>query len=684
MDQERLARVQALLGNACLEDIWEAPSTSDASRSTVAVQNPRSDSESSGDELVTSQGRSDLEMQSNSVKQSRFSSAFPEAHATGKSSTEEDNTEQEKDLADWEKGQLQLGQLAAEDEKFVPWKAIKRYPYCFIGNTNRPKVDKKFFAGGKLTERTWDIFYLYYTEEKKDPILLVPKKQFQHFLSVINKKLNISLTIPHVGRARGFEFSFPDNGTPRPRFLGRSTNTKTMTSLTQDRAPPKEFVPKDEIPSMVSPTDESIQAFKEKIDNINEAHATKLANKAKAKVDRIAQQKEWSHATKRVQRYLGLRDQHHDYSAEIVRIREKFEAQGLQWIKLARAVENEVAKLPTSVKFDPHQPSFYPQEGSVIFICVDIEAWERDQSIITEIGISTLDTDDIRCTPPGMGGFKWNRAIRSRHFRITEHTQYENKDFVRGCADKFEAGESEFINLADAPATIASCFKYPFSNPNPDPAAANVPRSLILVGHDVDSDINYLRKMGYNVSNLRNLKEKVDTAAMYRHLRREPNPRKLSHVLSDLGLYCWNLHNAGNDAIYTLRAMIAMAITHITDKEKNKERRAKELKERLDVSSTQEARERVLELNEGWSSAGESGDGEAVLKLEDSLAIRSKNGVQSLEESRPRSQRRGSSPKKTVGRYAGETADGELTPAVEDASPIKKSKVTKTVVSEMW
>jgi len=35
---------------------------------------------------------------------------------------------------------LQLGELAPEDEIFCSWKAVKDYPFKFVGNANRSKV----------------------------------------------------------------------------------------------------------------------------------------------------------------------------------------------------------------------------------------------------------------------------------------------------------------------------------------------------------------------------------------------------------------------------------------------------------------------------------------------------------------------------------------------------------------
>jgi hypothetical protein len=75
-----------------------------------------------------------------------------------------------------------------------------------------------------------------------------------------------------------------------------------------------------------------------------------------------------------------------------------------------------------------------------VFICVDIEAYEKDHKIITEIGIATLDTEDLKAIAPGKDGVNWRKAIRARHFRILEYKHLQNRDFVHGCAEYFQFG----------------------------------------------------------------------------------------------------------------------------------------------------------------------------------------------------------------------------------------------------
>jgi hypothetical protein len=78
------------------------------------------------------------------------------------------------------------------------------------------------------------------------------------------------------------------------------------------------------------------------------------------------------------------------------------------------------------------------------------------------------------------------------------------------------------------------------------------------------------------------LQEFADTADMHRYLRRLDSPRNLACVLSELGLIGWNLHNAGNDAVYTLQAMIGIAIEHLKAKRKDKETLVQEKQARLE------------------------------------------------------------------------------------------------------
>jgi hypothetical protein len=73
-------------------------------------------------------------------------------------------------------------------------------------------------------------FYLYRlpSDPTKQPIVLVPTKQFESFLWNINRKLGTSLRIPTGGKG-AFHVTFDNDGTPQPRYLGRATNRKVRS-----------------------------------------------------------------------------------------------------------------------------------------------------------------------------------------------------------------------------------------------------------------------------------------------------------------------------------------------------------------------------------------------------------------------------------------------------------------------
>jgi hypothetical protein len=142
--------------------------------------------------------------------------------------------------------------------------------------------------------------------------------------------------------------------------------------------------------------------------------------------------------TKRVQRYLGLREVRRGHHAAM---RAAQEGSNLQWADYDNAVKAAAAGLDTGYyDFDPAKPTPFEPEGEVVFVCIDVEAVERNQNLITEIGVATLDTKDISHLAPGEKGENWMKMIRPRHFRVNEQKHHVNHEFVVGCPDKFEFG----------------------------------------------------------------------------------------------------------------------------------------------------------------------------------------------------------------------------------------------------
>ena len=65
------------------------------------------------------------------------------------------HTVQDEDETGWEMDP-RAGELSDVGTTFVPWLAAAKFPYKFIDETYRERVDT-FFAGGKLYLRGWDL-----------------------------------------------------------------------------------------------------------------------------------------------------------------------------------------------------------------------------------------------------------------------------------------------------------------------------------------------------------------------------------------------------------------------------------------------------------------------------------------------------------------------------------------------
>ena len=425
---------------------------------------------------------------------------------------------------------------------------------------------------------------------------------------------------PEVYLHPGFDIGFTEEGVPRPRYLGRYHDFCSLAELEAIMPAPGSAA---EEPQELD--DYSFPAFRRKMEEaILAGRNDKKAAKEKKRRDRVTTKTAWCTQLKRSQCYLGIRPR------GTVNKDEFFANPNLTWeqAKAAQAAYEKAAgiKLPNLV---PTDPAPYPFHHNVIFICVDVEAYEKNQRQITEIGISTLDTADLANTPPGEGGIEWMKKIRARHFRIKEYARLTNSVHVSGCPDKFleRFGSSEWISSFNAPQVVASCFRHPFSAPGqytPFPADnrtigrygydqqllgqylqplndSQQKRNIILVGHDIKSDIQYLKTIGYDVTNLPNLVEAIDTIHLFKAMKHAQNTPSLGAVLLELGRTGWHLHNAGNDAGYTMEALIGLSFAALTTAPK-----AIPYQEELDAAAA-EAQNRLIDDIEEWDIADEQG-----------------------------------------------------------------------------
>jgi hypothetical protein len=193
-----------------------------------------------------------------------------------------------------------------------------------------------------------------------------------------------------------------------------------------------------------------------------------------------------------------------------------------------------------------------------IFIAIDTEGTKAD---LTELGISTLDTRDIKSIVPGPSALEWVKHIKPRQFRFKTD---QRQPFLFGALEH------------RVPLTAMQ----PFLRLHHD-------RSYILVGHALEHDIDKLAHvLGCELRNEPNILAIVDTFTLAKQCR-TILPGRLSTLWSFLvnsspgnivpadviKLFSPKLqtvdlnhesrhafHNAGNDAFYNMHVLLMLAL----------------------------------------------------------------------------------------------------------------------------
>ena len=336
------------------------------------------------------------------------------------------------------------------------------------------------------------------------------------------------------------------------------------------------------------------------------------------KLQRFSRQKQWRQQVKRTQQYLGLGIARTPTAGSMEAV-----CSDLEGLTIAPRVVEEASGRPIHGDLESPPNDF---DTMVILISVDVEAFEFNQKLITEVGISTLDTVDLLGLQPGPKGINWAAKIRSRHFRIREHSHRLNKVHVEGCPDKFEFGQSEWISKQDVVSVLEECF-----NPSRSPYSSRICK-VVLVGHDIAADMSYLNELGFDVARM--IFDCIDTADLYKASRRDGRQSALSTLLLQYGIAAKHLHNAGNDASYTLRVMVAIALDDSQNR-RNAEEWEIEKRNRMEAAG-KAAREKVCTEFEGWStSEDEDIPTSSVLSL--AISHRQRKNAPGITEGRCRS-----------------------------------------------
>ncbi|PLB52809.1 hypothetical protein P170DRAFT_434529 [Aspergillus steynii IBT 23096] len=391
------------------------------------------------------------------------------------------------------------------------------------------------FCAGESIDLTRYSYYCHLPPRLGSKILLlVPASQFRQLIQEINRELECQLSLPsdpHLGLVLPFR---EKNWYPQPVFLGKCDGQETKEQLQAKVPPPVNHgQPLPELDEQYLEYEKILEAAWETTRNKKKGSKAKIQQRAQHQ-QRLVQ------CYERTQSYLGWRSPEPESQPAAL--------DAASWADKAKL------NAPSADDWDATKPMPYPFWKEPVLISVDVECNERCHSQVTEVGLSTLDLSQLSGVPPGQQGAQWIAQIQSRHLRVREFGHIVNHDFVAGCPANFEFGTSEWVSLEQL-ATVVQAGLTPASG------TGGEPRAVVVVGHNPSMDLAYLREMGVPVEvNSNGVIDIVDTAETWRIQRGEASPRSLGAILAELGVVGWYLHNAGNDARYTMEVLIRMMV----------------------------------------------------------------------------------------------------------------------------
>lgn len=368
----------------------------------------------------------------------------------------------------------------------------------------------------------------------------------KEFFDKINYELNCDISLK--GNQEGLVLFFDTNdGTPQPIFHGRIENRGGLDIA--ERSIPEPESGDDDWTKTCEPA--AVKAFAKKVHEGILAYKKKKTKPKPQVGNPLKDELEWrmiqqppGRGLYHLMSFLGLRPPLYDDN----------------WLNGGEVYD------PVNLL----EPAPWEAQDCPIFYSIDIEWNERNFTQLTEIGISLLDTLDIRGIPPGTNGENWVKHIRSAHLRTAEYKNFRNSQFVMGCPDMFLFGNSEIVPNNQMGRRTDLFFAVPYDGTEtvnrPDlPEHKLGPRNIVLVGHNPDADIKMLAERctifkSMDLRPQKRIRSLLDTQGLFQRLRKQKNPSKLETILIHLGLEPEFLHNAGNDARFTLEALIRMGL----------------------------------------------------------------------------------------------------------------------------
>ncbi|GAA5945399.1 hypothetical protein JCM3775_003883 [Rhodotorula graminis] len=115
------------------------------------------------------------------------------------------------------------------------------------------------------------------------------------------------------------------------------------------------------------------------------------------------------------------------------------------------------------------------------FVAVDVETWEQDHDLVTEVGIAALALE------------AGDPSTAFEHLVLAENAHRRNGRYCPDARDDFQLGTSETLPRADLAARVAARLRLP-------PSPSSRPGPVFLLLHDSRGDVRSLTSLGLDMN----------------------------------------------------------------------------------------------------------------------------------------------------------------------------------------
>lgn len=183
--------------------------------------------------------------------------------------------------------------------------------------------------------------------------------------------------------------------------------------------------------------------------------------------------------------------------------------------------------------------------SGITFMSIDFEYASNDRNLISDIGISTISTDDLKPSPNNQ-----KTQIISRRWLPPRKRRGRPKRHL----GLFLFGETTRIQKEDITDMLKEVISYR--------STSGVPNKVVPIGHTIRQELDIMENYGIDLrdQDTFSIEAIFDIAAITKDLELPFDQRpSLGTMLTYLGIPYQHLHNAGNDAHFTLKAFLMMA-----------------------------------------------------------------------------------------------------------------------------